>query len=149
MFEMKPYERKNHSVAGFDPFGNMEEFEKKFFANPFGLMAGGFEGFRTDITDNGGSYELEADLPGFKKEDIKLNINGDTLTVSAHRDEKSEDKKGDYIRRERSYGSYTRSYDISAVKADEIKAKYEDGVLKLTLPKKEPSEPQPREIEIE
>ena len=149
MFEMKPYAHKNHEVASFNPFRNMEEFEKDFFANPFGLMTGGLGGFKTDISDLGDAFKLEADLPGFKKDDIKLNINGDTLTVSAHRDESTEDKKGGYICRERSYGSYTRSFDVSTIKADEIKAKYENGVLKLTLPKKEATEPLSREVTIE
>ena len=107
--------------------------------------------FKTDVTDEGDHYLLEADLPGFDKKDITLDINGDILTVHAERHSKVEekDKKDKVIRMERSYGSYSRQYDISGVKADEIKAKYDNGVLKLTLPKKEETLPASKRLEIE
>ena len=107
--------------------------------------------FKTDIKDEGDRYELEADLPGFDKKDIHLDINGDMLTVSAerHSEHEEKDKKNKYVRCELSYGSYSRSFDLSGVKADEIKAKYENGVLKLTMPKKDKSLPEARHLEIE
>ena len=107
--------------------------------------------FKTDVTDEGDHYLLEADLPGFDKKDITLDINGDILTVHAERHSKVEekDKKDKVIRMERSYGSYSRQYDISGVKTDEIKAKYDNGVLKLTLPKKEETLPASKRLEIE
>ena len=151
MFELRPYNRKNNSVS-YNPFRDMEEFEKRFFGTPFGFFGdNSLAEFKTDISDEGDKYVLEADLPGFKKEDIKLDINGDTLTVSAerHLEHEEKDKKGKFVRCERSYGSYSRDFDISAVKADEIKAKYNDGVLTLTLPKKENTAPQPKRLEIE
>ena len=75
----------------------------------------------------------------------------DTLTIRAERKSKVEekDKKDKVIRMERSYGSYTRSFDISGVDADKIKAKYVDGVLRLTLPKQEQHLPEGRRLEIE
>ena len=151
MFELRPYNRKNNSVS-YNPFRDMEEFEKRFFGTPFGFFGdNSLAEFKTDISDEGDKYVLEADLPGFKKEDIKLDINGDTLTVSAerHLEHEEKDKKGKFVRCERSYGSYCRDFDISAVKADEIKAKYNDGVLTLMLPKKENTSPQPKRLEIE
>ena len=107
--------------------------------------------FRTDITDEGDFYKLEADLPGFNKEDIHLDINGDMLTLSAERHSESEDKDkhGKYLRCERSYGSYSRSFDLSDVKAEEIKAKYNNGVLTLTLPKKAQETPASKRLQIE
>ena len=94
---------------------------------------------------------MEADLPGCEKKEIQLDINGDTLTVCAERHSKIEekDKKEKVVRVERSYGSYSRSFDISGVDADQIKAKYENGVLKLTLPKKQVTLPEGRRLEIE
>ena len=94
---------------------------------------------------------METDLPGFAKEDIKLDINGDTLTIRAerHLEHEQKDKKNKFIRWERSYGSYSREFDISMIKADEIKAKYDNGVLQLTLPKKENAAPSSRHLEIE
>lgn len=151
MFELRPYNRKSH-VANYNPFREMEDFEKNFFENPFGFFTdGSLSEFKTDISDAGDSFVLETDLPGFAKEDIKLDINGDTLTIRAerHLEHEEKDKKNKYIRCERSYGSYSREFDISMIKADEIKAKYNNGVLKLTLPKKENIVPNSRHLEIE
>lgn len=131
----------------------MEEFEKAFFSNPFGSFfnAPALNQFRTDVTDEGDHYLLETDLPGFEKKDITLDIHDDMLTIRAERKSKVEEKdqKDKVIRMERSYGSYQRSFDISGVDADQIKAKYIDGVLRLTLPKLERTLPQGRRLEIE
>lgn len=151
MFELRPYTRRN-TVSYYNPFREMEEFEKKFFSDPF--FASGSDSlaeFKTDIKDDGDSYLLEADLPGFEKEDIKLDIDGDCLTISAerHSEHEEKDKKGKYVRCERSYGSYSRRFDVSGINTDEIKAKYDNGVLKLTMPKKEKVLPASRRLEIE
>lgn len=150
MFELRPYSRKNNSL--YNPFREMDEFENHLFADPFGFFdARELEEFKTDIKDEGDHYELETDLPGFEKSDIKLDINNDVLTISAerHSEHEEKDKKGKYVRCERSYGTYSRRFDISGVKADEITAKYEDGVLKLNMPKKTAEEPKSRHLEIE
>ena len=143
----------NNGLRTYDPFREMEAFERAFFSDPF---AGFFNTtelaqFRTDVTDEGDHYLLEADLPGFEKKDITLDIQNDTLIVRAERKSKVEEKgkKDKVIRMERSYGSYTRSFDISGVDADKIKAKYVDGVLRLTLPKLEQRLPEGRRLEIE
>ena len=144
MFELTPYDHRRNAEL-YDPWGDLEKFEKSFFGND------GLGEFRTDIKDDGDKFVLEADLPGFEKKDIKLDVNGDNLTISATRSTATEekDKKGNYVRRERSYGSYRRSFDISAVKADGIKAEYKDGVLKLDLPKKGGEADVAHRIEIE
>lgn len=148
MFELKPY-RRNNVAREYNPFKEMDEF----FADPFG---GFFENrdiaaFKTDISDEGDHYLLEADLPGFDKKDIHLDINGDSLVLSAERgsENKTEEKKNKYVRMERSWGRYVREFDISAIDAASIKAKYENGVLSLILPKKQEILPQARQIEIE
>ena len=145
--------RRNQDMTTFNPWREMEEFEKAFFSNPFGSFfnAPALNQFRTDVTDEGDHYLLETDLPGFEKKDITLDIHDDTLTIRAERKSKVEEKdqKDKVIRMERSYGSYQRSFDISGVDADQIKAKYTDGVLCLTLPKLERSLPQGRRLEIE
>ena len=151
MFALKPYERTNH-VAAYNPFREMDEFERRFFGNPFGFFGNNsLSEFRTDITDEGDAYLLEADLPGFNKKDIHLDVNGDMLTVRAERRSNREEKDAQnrVIRSERSYGSYSREFDLSGVNADEITAKYEDGVLKLNLPKKQHAMPAARTLEIE
>ena len=145
--------RRNQDMTTFNPWHEMEEFEKAFFSNPFGSFfnAPALNQFRTDVTDEGDHYLLETDLPGFEKKDITLDIHDDMLTIRAERKSKVEEKdqKDKVIRMERSYGSYQRSFDISGVDADQIKAKYTDGVLCLTLPKLERSLPQGRRLEIE
>ena len=145
--------RRNQDMTTFNPWREMEEFEKAFFGNPFGSFFNtpALNQFRTDVTDEGDHYLLETDLPGFEKKDITLDIHDDMLTIRAERKSKVEEKeqKDKVIRMERSYGSYQRSFDISGVDADQIKAKYVDGVLRLTLPKLERPLPQGRRLEIE
>ena len=95
---------------------------------------------KTDIKEHDGGYELTVDLPGVKKEDIKAELNDGYLTISAenntNKDEK--DENGKYICRERYSGSYSRSFYVGdAITEEDIKAKFENGTLKLDIPKKE------------
>jgi len=143
MFEMMPFNR-SHGVDLYHPFRDLEELERSLFTN------NGLNAFRTDIRDTGDAYVLEADLPGMKKEDIHIDIDGDRLSISAERNavKEEKDENGGYIRCERSYGSFSRSFDISGIRAEEISAAYEDGVLKLTLPKQSKTVPASRRLEI-
>ncbi len=150
MFELTPY-RKNHMTGRtFDPFREMEEFERNFFDTPL-FDERSFAPFKTDIKDEGDHFTLEADLPGFEKKDIGIDLDGDRMTIHAerHSDHEEKDKRGKYVRCERSYGSYSRSFDVSGVNTDGVTAKYDNGVLKLTLPKKQPTEPTSKRLEIE
>ena len=96
-------------------------------------------------------HQYVVHLPGFKKEDIKLSVNGDTLTIKAerHSDFEDQDKKSGYLRCERSYGSYSRSFDVTGVDVSQISASYTDGVLRIRLPKQAPKQPDDRTIVIE
>lgn len=152
MFELSR-RNNNRNLNSYNPFREMEELEKNFFENPFGAFFsnGDLAEFKTDVTDEGDHYLLEADLPGFDKKDIQLDISGDMLTVKAERHSKFEekDKKDKIVRVERSYGSYSRQFDVSGINTDGINAKYENGVLQLKLPKKEIDKPESRHLEIE
>lgn len=152
MFELTK-RNNNNFLNNYNPFKEMEDFEKRFFENSLGRFnsLSEFAEFKTDVTDEGDRYLLESDLPGFEKKDIKLEISGDILTVRAQRQSKTEEKdaKNKVIRRERSYGSYSRQFDVSGVKTDEIKAKYDNGVLTVSLPKKEDGNQGSRQLEIE
>ena len=148
MFEMKPYRR--NQVSTWNPFNEMDEFEKHFFDdNFFGSRA--LAEFKTDITDEGNAYQLKADLPGFAKEDIHLDLDGDTLVIQAerHSEHEDNDKRGKFLRCERSYGAYSRSFDVSGIKTDGIKAAYDGGVLTLQLPKQDAKVESTRRLEIE
>ena len=142
MFELIPF--ANGRIDPYRPFRDLEDLERTFFG-------GGSLGFKTDIRDTGDAYVLEADLPGVKKEDIHIDIDGDCLSISAQRSSSREEKdqEGNYIRCERSYGSFSRSFDISAVKAEGITAGYDNGVLTLTMPKREQTVPTSRRLEIQ
>ena len=85
------------------------------------------------------------------REDIHLELQGDVLTITAqHQDKKEEkDEKGNYICRERTSNSYSRSFNVSGIRGEDITAAYENGVLQLTLPKQEAQVPQTRRIEIQ
>lgn len=90
---------------------------------------------KTDIKKTNNAYTFLIDLPGFKKEDIKVSIERGYLVVSAISSREIEDKKDNYIRRERSYGSMTRSYYVADVSLDELKGKYDNGILEIEVPK--------------
>ena len=95
---------------------------------------------KTDIHEKDGGYELAIDLPGFKKDEISLDIKDGYLSISAQKglDKDEEDKKGRIIRQERYAGVCSRSFYVGDVKPEDVKAKYESGVLTITLPKGEP-----------
>ena len=93
--------------------------------------------FKTDIKETPEEYIVHAELPGVKKEDINIDYMNNYLSISANRNYENEEKKDNYIRRERSYGSVSRGFYISNVNKDSIKAKFDNGVLTIELPKKE------------
>ena len=141
MFELMPFGYRR--VSAYNPFRDFEEMSRSFWDND------NVSAFRTDITEKDGKYILEADLPGFKKEDISVDIDKDCLTITAeHKSEEKEENADSYIRRERYYGSYTRSFNVKGIDTEAITATYNDGVLTLTMPKKEPEIPAARRLEI-
>ena len=142
MFGMLPFERNDNNF--FDIF---DDFERKFFGNSNAQVPA----FRTDIRDAGDRFILEAELPGFNKEDIKLDLKDGILTISAeHSDSKDEkNEKGQYLRRERRYGSFTRSFDVTGIDENGITAAYNNGILELSLPKAVPVVPEAKRIAIE
>ena len=128
---------------GYDPFKELRAWQKNFFNDENAVT------IKTDIKDTGDCYVIDAELPGYKKEEINVDVNDDILTISAEKhNEVNEEEKNGYIRRERYYGSVSRSFNISEVEAAEITAKHENGVLTLTLPKKKEQIPQSHKIEI-
>ena len=96
---------------------------------------------KTDVRETEGSYELDIDLPGFKKEDVNVELKNGYLTIAASKslDKDEKDQKGRYIRQERWSGSCSRSFFVGEnVKPEDVSAKFEDGILKIALPKEEP-----------
>ncbi len=140
MFDLMPFDRRNYK--------DLQRFFDGFEKNLFGWPES-FGGFRTDIIDKGSQYVLEAELPGFAKEDLNIDIDGDRLTISAQHTAENEEKNENFVRRERSYGSYSRSFDISNIKAEAITAEYKNGVLFLTMPKNDQAAEKSRRIQIQ
>lgn len=121
-------------------FDDLFDFDKNFFGthNPlYGKR--GKDLMKTDVQENDSGYTVDIDLPGFKKDEVNVELKDGYLTVSAskglNRDEK--DKEGHYIRQERYTGACSRSFYVGDVQPEDVKAKFEDGVLKLTVPKKD------------
>lgn len=127
MFDLTPFHHREGNL-----FRYLDNFEKNFW----GELSTNVSSFRTDVLDRGDKFVLEAELPGFQKEDIDIQIDGGTLTISAQRTETAEEKKdGQFVRRERRFGSFQRSFDVSNIDQNNISAAYENGVLSLQLPK--------------
>ncbi len=142
MFGMLPFDRSDNNV--FDTF---DSFARDFFRKSNTDLPA----FRTDIRDDGDSYLLEAELPGFQKEDITLDLKDGILTITATHTQSDEQKddQGNYIRRERRFGSFQRSFDVTGIDEGGITAAYENGVLALRLPKAKPAEPEVHRIAIQ
>lgn len=110
-------------------------FFDRVFHDFFGEEFNHFDNFNTDVIDRGDSYLLQADLPGFQKEDINIDLDKETLTISASHKEEKKINKRNYIRQERRYNSYCRSFHIPGIRKEDISASYNNGVLEITLPK--------------
>ena len=130
------------SIFGENLFDNWMDFpfEDEFFGKKNPLYGKHEKNLmKTDIRDTEDSYELDVDLPGYKKDEISAQLKDGYLTISASKNTENEekDKKGNYIRRERYNGTMSRSFYVGdAIHQDDIHAKYEDGILKLSIPKK-------------
>lgn len=139
----------------FDDEDWMFPFDSDFFGkkNPlYGKRAKNL--MKTDVRELDGSYEVDMDLPGFQKDEIKVSLENGNLTVSAAKgmEKDEQDQNGKYIRQERYSGAMSRSFYIGdEITQDEIRAKYENGILKLTIPKKDakPAVEEKKHIAIE
>lgn len=134
-------EKKEESkiiIKYVDPFEYFHQINKSFFDDNFFSEPKFLESsFRIDIKENEKEYLVEAELPGIKKEDIKINYTNEYLTISTSTGVNTEEKKENYIKKERKFSEMTRSFYLPNVKKEEIKAKLENGVLKLNLMKVE------------
>ena len=115
-----------------------------FFGNGFSQL----DNFNTDVIDKGDSYLLQAELPGFNKDEIKIDLDKETLTISANHSEEKKENKDNYVRQERSYRSYCRSFHIPGIRKESIQAAYNNGVLEIALPKEQSISEEPKRIEV-
>ena len=131
------------SIFGESLFDDMFPFDDSFFTSKKNPLYGknASRVMKTDIKENEGSYELDIDLPGFKKDEVTAGLNDGYLTVSAAKgldQDEQEKETGKYIRRERYAGACQRSYYVGEdITEEDIKAEFKHGILKLFVPKKE------------
>lgn len=139
---MKRYLQTKTNSGNYDLFDAFNDFFRPVFYDEQGSL-------RTDIKETAENYELDVELPGYSKDQIKVSLDNGYLTVSAEKSEKEEDKDKHYIRKEITE-SCSRSYYVGDnVTDDAIKAKYENGVLSLTVPKTQPKKAEGKYIAIE
>lgn len=147
MFGIIPFKTNSSDEKG-GSLGNLfNDFFDEDFLSPV-KMAGSIGRFSTDIRENENEYLINADLPGVDKKDISLDYKNKHLIIAAKREEEHRDKEDNYIRKERNYGEFSRSFYFDNIQADKINAKFENGVLRITVPKVIKEEEKGTSIEI-
>lgn len=144
MFGLTSYRRRGLSK------GWVFDFDKIFddVLDEMDFRISSYYPMKVDIKERDDKYLLEAEIPGVNKEDINIEVRNDVLTISAERKEEVKEERENYIKRERRYGSYRRSFSVDDVEQDKIDAKFEKGVLYLELPKKKDSLRKTNRIQI-
>lgn len=148
MRDMVPFRRRN----GLSPMDLFKDFFGRdlmddFFGSSM-LPVGMTGGFRADIRETDKEYVVEAELAGYDKDEIEIDLVDDRLTISAKKDENIEEENGQYIRRERRIGQASRCFMVSGIENDKVNAEYVDGLLRVILPKEEESKPRNKKIDI-
>lgn len=127
------------NIQRYDPFGDLEDLFQGFFVRPMSLETGRAPAqFKVDVKEGDKAYTVQAEIPGVKKEDINVTIEGNQVAITAEVKREKEDRQGEkLLRSERYYGRVYRAFSL-AQDVDEAaaSARYHDGVLELTLPKK-------------
>lgn len=150
MFGLIPFNRRANDIAArndpfdlasvFDNFFN-DSFTPSFFTSAHPIKA--------DIRETDKEFVIEADMPGVKKEDIRLELRDGVLTIGIEHNEQVDENRENYIRKERRYGSYSRTFHVDGVRQENVTAKYNDGVLTVNLPKAEEGKPKSHRIDVQ
>ena len=144
MLRLMPMKRMQEALI--KPEDVFDRFFDDFFS-PFEVMNSRFNSFKVDVSENDNEYLIEADLPGFNKEDLSLTYENNYLTISAKKQDAKEVKNDQFIRRERQFGELRRTFYIENINLDDVDAKFENGLLEVTLKKTEKPKNQ-KQIEI-
>jgi HSP20 family protein len=128
------------NITRYDPFADVDDLFKGFFLRPvrFGGEAASLGQIKVDVSEDDKAYTIHAEVPGAKKDDVKVSIDGNVVSISAEVKKSREQKEGEkVIRSERYYGTASRSFTLASdVDEAQCNATYKDGVLELVLPKK-------------
>lgn len=152
MFGLTPNgsNRKRGELVRRNDFFNVRSMFDDFFGDSFlPSFFASSNPIKADIRETDKEYIIDAEIPGAKKEDIKIELRDDMLTIALEHDEQVNEERENYIRKERRYGSCSRSFYIENVKNDKVEAKYNDGILTITLPKSDEVKNKRHNIEIQ
>lgn len=151
MFGLTPYHQRNGSVdrRAREPFDLESVFEHFFQDTVFPSFYSNSSQMRVDIKETEKEFQLDAELPGAKKEDIHLELHADRLTILVKQDESTNEEKENYIRRERRVSSMQRSFAVENIRQEDVTAKFENGILSIKLPKNEGKAISQRKIDIQ
>jgi len=147
--------RRNNNNSLFNPLHTFFDdiFNRDLFDGPYSNFSNtGTSIPAVNIKENKENFEVEVAAPGMTKDDFKIELKGNTLTISSEKSSESEQEDGRFTRREFSYQSFNRSFNLpkDAVDTEKIQAKYENGLLKLAIPKKEEAkQKEPKQIAIQ
>ncbi|NGZ96540.1 MAG: heat-shock protein Hsp20 [Nitrospira sp. WS110] len=147
------------SLVRWDPFRELEEVSdrlNRMFARPATRAANGKETMivadwtpSVDISETDGEYQIKAEIPDVKKEDVKVTLEDGVLTIQGERKHEKEEKGKKYHRIERSYGSFVRTFSLpDVIDEEKVKAEFKEGVLNLTLPKSEKAKPKAIDVKV-
>ncbi len=149
MFNLMPTNKRENKLAPREDV--FEQIFDNFFSGAFpqlGNMREQFNSFSVDVVEEDGAYRVTADLPGFKREDIQITYENNYLTIEAQNEEEVETKEKNYIRRERKYGAFRRSFFVEDIEDEAIDASFDNGLLKIELKKETPEIKTAKPIEI-
>ncbi|MDK2744469.1 MAG: Hsp20/alpha crystallin family protein [Nitrospira sp.] len=147
------------ALVRWDPFRELEEVSdrlNRLFARPTERTSNGKETMivadwtpSVDISETEGEYQIKAEIPDVKKEDVKITLEDGVLTIQGERKHEKEEKGKKFHRIERSYGSFARTFALpDVIEVDQVKAEFKDGVLSLHLPKSEKAKPKAIEVKV-
>ncbi len=147
------------ALVRWDPFRELEDVSdrlNRMFARPSVSRTSGKENMivadwtpAVDISETDGEYQIKAEIPDVKKEDVKVTVEDGVLTIQGERKQEKEEKGRRFHRIERSYGSFVRTFSLpDVIDEDKVKAEFKDGVLNLHLPKSEKAKPKAIEVKV-
>lgn len=150
MFGLTPYNKRGGIQRRSNDVFDVDKFFESFFNDSlFPAFYNNSGQMRVDIKENEKDYIVEAELPGVKKEEINIDLHDDRLTIAVERNEQVNEKNDNYIRRERRYGSMSRTFSVANVNQDQVTADFKNGILSIILPKKDPGVGRGRRIQIQ
>lgn len=146
MFGLVPFYSRREGMRPL--FSNIENMIERMFNDDLFWVPVFTQSFKADIKETDKEYIVEAELPGLEKENINITFEDDVLSISVKRDEVIDEKKENFIRKERRSGNIERRFQFAGVDVEKISARYKDGILTVVLPKKETDLNRSRQISI-